>query len=80
VAAVTGKAGTAMIVSVPPTMPGLINSINTNVHVGVGTRLFDLAYLFGVSTLFPLYEFSPKIELALIKKNFNLALIVVCSV
>jgi hypothetical protein len=34
-------------------MPGLINSINTNIRVGVGTRLFDLAYLLGVSTLIP---------------------------
>jgi hypothetical protein len=39
-----------MVVSVPPMMPGLINSINANIHVGVGTRLFDLAYLLGVST------------------------------
>src|SRR5258708_32981122 len=42
-----------MIVSVPPLMPGLMNSINTNIHVGVGARLFDLAYLLGVSTPFP---------------------------
>ena len=42
-----------MIVSVPPTMPGLINSINTNIHVGVSTRLFDIAYLLGVSVPFP---------------------------
>ena len=34
-------------------MPGLINSINANIHVGVGTRLFDLAYLLGVSAPFP---------------------------
>ena len=30
-------------------VPGLINSINTNIHVGVCTRLFDVAYLLGVS-------------------------------
>ena len=38
-----------MMVSVPLTLPGLINSINTNIHVGVGTRLFDIAYLLDVS-------------------------------
>ena len=43
------RAAAAMIVSVPPMMPGLINSINTNIHVGVGARVFDLAYLLGVS-------------------------------
>jgi hypothetical protein len=45
------RAAAAMILvaSVPPMMPGLINSINTNIHVGGGTRLFDLAYLLGVS-------------------------------
>ena len=47
------RAAVAMIISVPPMMPGLINSINTNIHVGFGTRLFDLAYLLGVSALIP---------------------------
>ncbi|KAH9993051.1 hypothetical protein BJV77DRAFT_999877, partial [Russula vinacea] len=30
-------------------VPGLINSINTNIHVCVCTRLFDVAYLLGVN-------------------------------
>ena len=47
------RAAAAMLVSVPPTMPGLIHSINTNIHVGVGTRLFDIAYLLGVSASAP---------------------------
>ncbi|KAF8502914.1 NCS1 nucleoside transporter family [Russula emetica] len=62
------RAAAAMIVSVPPTMPGLINSINlnTNIQVGVSTRLFDIAYLLGftlaltvyfmLSMLFPAHE------------------------
>jgi len=41
-----------MIVSVPPTLPGLVNSINPDIHVGVGTRLFDIAYILGVSATF----------------------------
>ena len=53
-----------MIVSVPLTLPGLVNSINTNIHVGVGARLFDLAYLLGVS-----HPPIPKIGLALISIN-----------
>jgi hypothetical protein len=37
-------------VSVLLPFPGLINSINTNLlHPGVGTRLFDIVYLLGVS-------------------------------
>jgi NCS1 family nucleobase:cation symporter-1 len=40
-------------------MPGLINSINTDIHVGVGTRLFDLAYLLGVSASFPWLKLVP---------------------
>jgi len=41
-----------MIVSVPLTLPGLVNSINPDIHVGVGTRLFDIAYILGVSATF----------------------------
>ena len=36
-------------VSLLLTFPGLINSINTNLHPGVGTSLFDIVYLLGVS-------------------------------
>jgi len=64
---VNWRAAAAMIVSVPPLMPGLINNINTNIHVGVvGTRLFDLAYILGftlsstiyftLSKVFPAHE------------------------
>jgi hypothetical protein len=46
------RAAAAMIVSVPLTLPGLINSINNKIHVGVvGMRLFDIAYLLGVSVI-----------------------------
>jgi hypothetical protein len=44
--------GRCLLVSVPPTLPGLISSINTKVHIGTaGERLFDIAYLLGVSGL-----------------------------
>ena len=46
------RAGAAMIASVSLTLPGLINSINPNIHVGVCTRLFKLGYLLGVSDIF----------------------------
>jgi len=42
------RAALAMIVSVPFTLPGLVHSINTNIHVGIGTRLFDIAFLLEV--------------------------------
>jgi nucleobase:cation symporter-1, NCS1 family len=51
-----------MIVSVSLTLPGLVNSINPKIHVGVGTRLFDIAYLLEVSIY---YRFSHGPRLAL---------------
>ena len=38
-----------MLVSVPPNLPGLINSINPKIDVGGGVYLFRIAYLLGVS-------------------------------
>jgi cytosine/uracil/thiamine/allantoin permease len=44
------RAAAALLVSVPPTFPGLINSINAKIYIGTaGERLFDIAYLLGVS-------------------------------
>src|SRR6266702_918824 len=45
------RVATAMLVSVPPMFPGLIHSINSGVHIGTGTCLFNIAYLLGVSFL-----------------------------
>ncbi|KAI0255439.1 cytosine-purine permease [Lactifluus subvellereus] len=63
---VNWRAAAAMMVSVPLTLPGLINNINAKVHVGVGTRLFDISYVLGftvastvyftLSKLFPAHE------------------------
>ncbi|KAI0258157.1 NCS1 nucleoside transporter family [Gloeopeniophorella convolvens] len=60
------RAAAALITSIPLTLPGLINSINTNIHVGVGARLFDIAYILGftiasivyftLSKVFPAHE------------------------
>jgi nucleobase:cation symporter-1, NCS1 family len=30
-------------------LPGLVDTIDTNIHVGIGTRLFDIAFLLEVS-------------------------------
>lgn len=38
-----------MMVSVPPTFPGLIDTVKGGVQTGVGPRLFDNAFLLGVS-------------------------------
>jgi hypothetical protein len=46
-----------MMVSVPLTLPGLVNSINPKIHAGVGTRLFDIAYILEVSAYYS--PFSP---------------------
>ena len=46
------RAAVALLVSIPPTLPGLINNINTKVHIGsAGKHLFSIAYLLGVSGL-----------------------------
>lgn len=39
-----------MLVTVGPTFPGFINSIDPAVNVGYGTRLFDIAWIYGVSS------------------------------
>ena len=45
------RAAAAMILPVSLTLPGLVNNIDPNIHVGVGTRLFDIAYMLGVSVV-----------------------------
>ncbi|KAH9057611.1 NCS1 nucleoside transporter family [Lactarius vividus] len=53
---VNWRAAVALLVSVPPTLPGLINSINTKVHIGTaGERLFDIAYLLGFTLASTVY-------------------------
>lgn len=42
------RAVAAMVVSVPPTFPGLIDSIKGSKHIGVVPRLFDVAFMLGV--------------------------------
>ena len=42
------RAVSAMVVSVPPAFPGLIDSIKASANVGAGPHLFDIAYMLGV--------------------------------
>ncbi|KIN95575.1 hypothetical protein M404DRAFT_1007353 [Pisolithus tinctorius Marx 270] len=41
------RAVLAILVTVGPTMPGLINSINPAVRIGNATHLFDIAWMYG---------------------------------
>ncbi|KAG2145502.1 permease for cytosine/purines, uracil, thiamine, allantoin-domain-containing protein [Suillus bovinus] len=41
------RAVLAMIVTVGPTLPGLINSINPAIKIGYATHLFDIAWMYG---------------------------------
>ncbi|KIJ61261.1 hypothetical protein HYDPIDRAFT_42834 [Hydnomerulius pinastri MD-312] len=60
------RAVVAMLVTVVPTLPGLVNSINPAINVGYATRLFDIAWMYGfvvaslvyyvTSVLFPARE------------------------
>jgi len=36
-----------MIVSVPPNLPGLINTINPSIYFGAGMQIYSLAYIIG---------------------------------
>jgi nucleobase:cation symporter-1, NCS1 family len=38
-----------MAVSVPPTLPGFIDNVKGTVSTGAGPRLFDMAFMLGVS-------------------------------
>jgi NCS1 family nucleobase:cation symporter-1 len=42
----------AILISVPPNLPGLISSINPAINVGSAVNLFDFAWLFGVGLNF----------------------------
>ncbi|KAI0286491.1 hypothetical protein BC826DRAFT_1178707 [Russula brevipes] len=50
-----GCSGDDHIVSVPLTLPGLVNNINLQIHVGVGTRL-QCSTLRTFSVLYPAHE------------------------
>ncbi|KAG1800997.1 NCS1 nucleoside transporter family [Suillus plorans] len=41
------RAVLAMIVTVAPTLPGLINAINPAIKIGYATHLFDIAWMYG---------------------------------
>ena len=43
------RAVAAMVVSVPPTFPGLIGSVRGSAGVGALPHLFDVAFMLGVS-------------------------------
>jgi len=58
---VNWRAAIAMIVSVPLTLPGLVNTIDTNIHVGIGTRLFDIAFLLEFTLASTVYYTSSKL-------------------
>jgi len=63
---VNWRAAAAMVVSVPPTFPGLIESVRAGVQFGAASRLFDIVFMLGftlastvyfaLSKLFPAHE------------------------
>jgi len=54
---VNWRAVVSMVVSVPPTFPGLIDSIKAKarIQLGIGSHLFDIAFLLGVSLASTVY-------------------------
>ena len=65
------RAVLAILCSVPPTMPGLINSINPKIKVGGAVHLFDNAWIFGVSPLLTVIRYSTDIELVFLSNFFH---------
>ncbi|KAI0063265.1 NCS1 nucleoside transporter family [Artomyces pyxidatus] len=63
---VNWRAAAALLVSVPPNLPGLINSINPKIKVGNAVFLFDIAYILGFtlasSVFFVLSRLFPAAE------------------
>jgi len=63
---VNWRCALALLVSVTPNLPGLINAINTAIPIGGSVHIFDFAWIFGfssasivyylVSVLFPAQE------------------------
>lgn len=49
------RAVLTIVASVPPTLPGLINSINPKIKVGGAVFLFDIAWIFGFSVASVVY-------------------------
>ncbi|PPQ97311.1 hypothetical protein CVT26_006648, partial [Gymnopilus dilepis] len=41
------RAAVALLVSITPTLPGLINNINPKINVGNASFLFDVSWLYG---------------------------------
>ena len=56
------RAVVTILVTVPPNLPGLIASINPAVQIGGAFKIFDFAWLFGVSR--SLYVLQPIIRRA----------------
>ena len=46
------RAVVTILVTVPPNLPGLIASVNPTVEIGGAFKIFDFAWLFGVSVLY----------------------------
>jgi len=44
---VNWRAALALLLAVPPLMPGLIHSVNPAIKIGGAIRLFDVAWMFG---------------------------------
>jgi hypothetical protein len=43
------RAAAATVVSVPPTFPGLLDSVKGDANTGAGAHLFDITSILGVS-------------------------------
>ncbi|EJD55098.1 cytosine-purine permease [Auricularia subglabra TFB-10046 SS5] len=49
------RAGVALLVAVPPNLPGLVSAINPKINVGGGIYLFNIAYILGFTLAATVY-------------------------
>lgn len=57
-AGINWRAGVALLVSVPPNLPGLINAINPEILVGGARYLYDIAYILGFALAAAVYSLT----------------------
>ncbi|KAI0926219.1 hypothetical protein AcW1_008440 [Taiwanofungus camphoratus] len=55
------RAVLAIVCSVPPNFPGLINSINPKIKVGAATHVFDFAWIFGFTVASTVYYIASRL-------------------
>ncbi|EXJ78857.1 hypothetical protein A1O1_09259 [Capronia coronata CBS 617.96] len=52
------RAAVALIISLGPNMPGLVNAVNPHINIGGAAKIYDFNYLWGFFSAFAIYTLS----------------------